>query len=147
MSPQYVLKFHLSTKTYNLPRIAVFCKNQVCYPVWDRIKVKRSITSMKQGNSSFRPNVGNFNSTGTDDQTKVRQLKYNTIEARQESKKILRQAYQLEELALALEEAANSNGRDHIIYPNDHGAECICLDGKSGFEYDPSQDYLVTKTA
>ena len=84
---------------------------------------------------------------GKNDQTKERHLQYNTIEARQESEKILRQAYQLEELGLALKEAANSNGQDHIIYTDDHGAECICLDGKSGFEYDPSQDYLVTKTA
>ena len=74
-------------------------------------------------------------------------LQLNTIEARQESEKILQQAYQLEELGLALKQAADSNGGDHIIYQDDHGAECICLDGKSGYEYDPNRDYLVTKVA
>ena len=74
-------------------------------------------------------------------------LQLNTIEARQESEKILQHAYQLEELGLALRQAADSNGGDHIIYQDHHGAECICLDGKSGYEYDPNRDYLVTKVA
>ena len=74
-------------------------------------------------------------------------LQLNTIEARQESEKILQYAYQLEELGLALRQATDSNGGDHIVYQDDHGAECICLDGKSGYEYDPNRDYLVTKVA
>ena len=74
-------------------------------------------------------------------------MQLNTIEARQESEKILQQAYQMEELGLALKQAADSNGGDQIIYHDDHGAECICLDGKSGYEYDPNRDYLVKKMA
>jgi len=78
---------------------------------------------------------------------KVTKMKMSPKEALTLGQRRLNEAVQAESEGLALIEAANGSGDDYIIYFDDEGAECICLDSKTAYEYNPNTDYLITRAA
>lgn len=50
---------------------------------------------------------------------------------------------QLDLRLAALQEVQTMDGQQFVIYIYDHDYEIVCVDGKSGFEYNPATDLLI----
>lgn len=69
-------------------------------------------------------------------------MKYTNKEAMYEATRLVKQSYECDLMAQALEEAAGT-GRPCVVYIFDNDYEIRDLTDATGFEYNPSTDILV----